>query len=119
MSSTAAAADKTESLDDLLVEGEMYQQYQLAARLRETLEKIDRLYPGADAKNDRVRELYEAAGYVPKFKPPAPAVVPAAGGEGTSPAATASQSLKSPPTYIVNQLRKECSRWPSMRLGVV
>src|SRR5208282_3834407 len=39
----AAAADKTESLEDLLVEGEMYHHYQLSTKLGETLEKIDRL----------------------------------------------------------------------------
>ncbi|MGO8788827.1 MAG: tetratricopeptide repeat protein [Terriglobia bacterium] len=72
----AAAAEKTESLEDLLVEGEMYQQYQLSAKLGETLEKIDRLFPGADEKNQRVRDLYEAAAYIPKFKAPAPAVAP-------------------------------------------
>lgn len=66
--SAAAAAERAESLEDLLVEGEMYHQYQLATRLAETLEKIDRQFPGADEKNQRVRDLYEAAGYVPKFK---------------------------------------------------
>lgn len=66
----AAEAEKAESLEALLVEGEMYHQYQLAAKLTETLEKIDSLFPGADAKNQRVRDLYEAAGYHPKFKVP-------------------------------------------------
>ena len=73
MSAAAAATEKTESLEDLLVEGEMYHQYQLSAKLAETLEKIDRLFPGADEKNQRVRDLYEAAGYTPKFKAPAAA----------------------------------------------
>jgi len=64
----AAAKDKTESLEDLLVEGEMYHHYQLSTKLGETLEKIDRLFPGADEKNQRVRDLYETAGYLSKFK---------------------------------------------------
>ena len=52
----AATAEQTESLGDLLVEGEMYQQYQLSAKLAETLEKIDRLFPGGDERNPRIRE---------------------------------------------------------------
>jgi tetratricopeptide (TPR) repeat protein/GGDEF domain-containing protein len=61
----AAPAPKTEGLDDLIVEGEMCFQYQLTGKLSVTLEKINRLYPGAQAKNDRLRELYEAAGFTP------------------------------------------------------
>lgn len=71
---TKAAAtitiEQTESLDDLVVEGEMYHQYLLSAKLAETLDRIDRLFPGEDEKNQRVRDLYEAAGYTPKFKAP-------------------------------------------------
>jgi GAF domain-containing protein len=91
--SAAAAADKTESLEDLLVEGEMYHQYQLSTKLEETLETIDRLFPGADEKNQRVRDLYEAAAYLPKFKaPPAPvATTPRA--DATSPGVPSFQSL--------------------------
>jgi tetratricopeptide (TPR) repeat protein/GGDEF domain-containing protein len=69
----AAATEKSESLEDLLVEGEMYHQYQLSSKLAETVEKIDRTFPGADEKNQRVRDLYEAAAYTPKFKSPASA----------------------------------------------
>ena len=49
----------------------MYHQYQLSAKLAETVEKIDRTFPGADEKNQRVRDLYAAAAYTPKFKSPA------------------------------------------------
>ena len=66
----AAAAEREETLEDLLVEGEMYHQYQLSAKLAETLAKIDRMFPGTDEKNQRLRELYDAAGYTPKFKAP-------------------------------------------------
>jgi GGDEF domain-containing protein/tetratricopeptide (TPR) repeat protein len=95
-STAAAAAEKTASLDDLIVEGEMYQQYQLSAKLRETLEKIDRLYPGAGEKNSKVRELYEAAGYTPKFKAPVAAAAPgpAPRAEAASPGAASFDSLE-------------------------
>ncbi len=66
----SAILDKAEPLDDLLVEGEMYHQYQLSTKLHEALEKIDRIYPGSYEKNQRVRDLFEAAGYTPKYQAP-------------------------------------------------
>ncbi len=59
------SAEKTETLDDLIIEGEMYYQYQLASKLAATMEKINRLYPGAEEKTPRLRELYSAAGFIP------------------------------------------------------
>jgi len=92
MSAADAAAEKTETMEDLLVEGEMYHQYQLSAKLEKTLEEIDRLFPDAGEKNQRVRDLYEAAGYTPKFKPTAAATaIPQP--EMTSPNSTSLQSL--------------------------
>jgi len=71
----------------------MYHQYQLSAKLEETLGKIDRLFPGADEKNQRVRDLYEAAGYLPKFKAPAAASAPAPRAGAASPGVASFQSL--------------------------
>jgi GAF domain-containing protein/tetratricopeptide (TPR) repeat protein len=91
---SAEAAEKAESLEDLLVEGEMYYQYQLSAKLQETLEKIDRLFPGAEEKNRRLRELHEAAEYTPKSKTPI-AAASAAPGPQTEAATPAAESLQS------------------------
>ncbi len=60
---------KTESLEDLIVEGEMYYQYQLSSKLSETLEKISRSYPGAEERSPRLRELYDLTGFIPKVEP--------------------------------------------------
>lgn len=78
-----AAAQKAEGLDDLIIEGEMFQQYQLTLKLKETLEKINRLHPGAEGRNPRLRDLYDASGFKPTGQaasgpasaepPPAPA----------------------------------------------
>jgi diguanylate cyclase (GGDEF)-like protein len=93
----AAAAKKTESLEDLIVEGEMYYQYQLSSKLTETLEAINRLYPGAEERTPRLRELYDLAGFTPKVAagvvqpaaaPAAPKPEPVRG-----PAAPSAQSL--------------------------
>lgn len=92
----AAAAQKTESLDDLIVEGEMYHQYQFAAKLSATLEKINRLYPGAEDKNPRLRELYNATGFNPT---PVRAGAGAAGG-----AAAAVEPARAQPTTSAQSL---------------
>ena len=52
-------------LDDLIIEGEMYHQYQLESKLKETLATLSKLYPGEQEKNERLRDLYQAAGFVP------------------------------------------------------
>jgi GAF domain-containing protein/cytochrome c-type biogenesis protein CcmH/NrfG len=69
----AAAQTQTEALEDLIVDGEIFFHYQLSSKLTQTLEKIDRLYPHAEEKNPRLRELYELAGFRP-----APGEAPAA-----------------------------------------
>lgn len=88
---TRAAAQKSEGMDDLIIEGEMYYQYQLTAKLNEVVQKINKLFPGAEQKNDRLRELYQSAGFhpvpAPEAAPPAPAVPAAA--ESSLPATTA------------------------------
>ena len=93
----AAGPAKGEALDDLIIEGEMYHQYQLASKLREILAKINQLYPGAEEKNPRLRELYSATGFVPTGAPtPAAPAEPAAGVREAppAPAAPSQQSLE-------------------------
>jgi diguanylate cyclase (GGDEF)-like protein len=62
----AATGQVSEGLDDLILEGEMFNQYQLTTKLAATCEKINKLYPGAETKNSRLLELYQAAGFHPK-----------------------------------------------------
>jgi diguanylate cyclase (GGDEF)-like protein len=75
----AAAAEKAEGLDDLIIEGEMYLQYQLESKLKETLTKINQHYPGAEEKNARLRDLYAAGGFHPTGAPASAAPTAAAG----------------------------------------
>jgi diguanylate cyclase (GGDEF)-like protein len=90
---TDTDAEKAETLEDLVVEGEMYHQYQLAAKLAETLEKIDRLFPGAGEKNQSVRDLFEAGGYSPKFKAKPQPATAAQDSDASSGGGAASQSI--------------------------
>ncbi len=83
-------ATRPESLDDLIIEGEMFHQYQLTAKLTATLEKINRLFPGAQEENPRLRDLYDASGFHPAATPaakhaPPPAPTPPAERSGGVP----------------------------------
>ena len=61
------------SLEDLIVEAEMYHRYHVAAKLEEILKRIDRFYPGAHHENDSLKDLYELAGFQPsEAVPPVP-----------------------------------------------
>ncbi|HEV2038018.1 MAG TPA: GAF domain-containing protein [Candidatus Eremiobacteraceae bacterium] len=84
-------------MDDLIVEGEMFFQYQLSAKLSATLGKINNLFPGAEAKNDRLRELYQSAGFTPVVvaAPPAAAAAPPPVAAGQPRAQTAGSALQS------------------------
>ena len=70
---------KAESLDDLILEGEMYYRYQLTAKLQETVTKINQIFPEAEERNPRLQELYDSAGFIP-----VPATAPAAATLGPS-----------------------------------
>lgn len=93
----AAPVPKAEGLDDLIVEGEMCFQYQLTGKLSVTLEKINRLYPGAEAKSDRLRELYQAAGFTPT-----PGVATAAPAAASAPTPAQAPPVEAPRTQAAD-----------------
>jgi len=85
--SVSAAMSMT--LDDLIVEAEMFNRYHLDAKLHETLQKIDQLYPGAHEENRQLQELYEMAGFQPT-----PVEKPAASGTTAAEDANSRLSLE-------------------------
>ncbi|MGA9882361.1 MAG: diguanylate cyclase [Candidatus Acidiferrales bacterium] len=74
------------ALEDLIVQVEIFLQYSLQSKAVERLTRIADLFPGEEARNERLRALYERANWWPKGPPPkaapkaaaAPAAVPAA-----------------------------------------
>ena len=56
---------EVELLDDLLLEAEIFAQYQLTGKVKDQLEKINKLHPGAEESNPRLKELYEGIGFTP------------------------------------------------------
>src|SRR5882724_165851 len=72
---------KMQALDDLIVQTEIFLQYSLQAKAVERLQKIASMFPGEEAHNPRLQNLYQTANWWPKtaVKPPAPPK-PAGGG---------------------------------------
>jgi diguanylate cyclase (GGDEF)-like protein len=95
---------KGEGLDDLIIEGEMYHQYQLESKLKETLAKINRLYPGAEEKSPRLRELYNATGFIPAGAP-----TPAAPAAAAEPIPTVREAPQ-PPVPLSQQSLDDLKR---------
>jgi diguanylate cyclase (GGDEF)-like protein len=68
-SARAPATEEEKSqraLDDLIVQAEIFLQYSLQSKAIERLERIADMFPGQEAKNERLRALYERANWWPK-----------------------------------------------------
>ncbi|MGH9688719.1 MAG: tetratricopeptide repeat-containing diguanylate cyclase, partial [Candidatus Acidiferrales bacterium] len=66
------------ALEDLIVQVEIFLQYSLQSKAVERLTRIADLFPGEEARNERLRALYERANWWPKGGPPKAAPKPAA-----------------------------------------
>jgi diguanylate cyclase (GGDEF)-like protein len=67
---------KTQALEDLIVQTEIFLQYSLQAKALERLEKIAAMFPGEEEKYPRLRNLYQTANWWPKGAPKAKAPEP-------------------------------------------
>src|SRR5258706_12330961 len=55
-----------QTLEDLLVQAEIFVQYSLQSKAVERLQKIVELFPGEAARNERLQSLFEAAHWWPQ-----------------------------------------------------
>jgi diguanylate cyclase (GGDEF)-like protein len=89
----AAAADgEPTELEDLMLQAEIFLQYSMRSKAVERLERINKLFPRAEAQNEKLRALYAASGYAPKYAPgsappPPAAKAPAPAKSAAAPAA--------------------------------
>lgn len=70
----SSSSQRSQSLEDMIVQAEIFLQYSLEAKARDRLQKIAEEYPGEEENNDRLRGLYEQAKWWPpgsKHKPKA------------------------------------------------
>ena len=63
-------------LEDLMLEAEIFAQYQLSSKVKDQLEKIDKLHPGAEESNPRLKQLSESVGFTPSKPKAAPIPAP-------------------------------------------
>ncbi|HTC61726.1 MAG TPA: diguanylate cyclase [Candidatus Saccharimonadales bacterium] len=74
------AVQSRQSLEDLLVQAEIFIQYSLQSKAVERLQRIAELFPGEDENNERLQSLYDAARWWPEKSaiPAIPAEMPQA-----------------------------------------
>jgi diguanylate cyclase (GGDEF)-like protein len=71
-------------LEDFMLQAEIFIQYSMRSKAIERLERVNKLFPHEEEKNEKLRNLYMNAGFVPKYEKsaalPAPAPAPTATG---------------------------------------
>jgi len=65
-------------LEDFILQAEIYLQYSMRSKAVERLERVAKLFPGEEAKNEKLRELYVLAGLLPTVPAHPPAKATAA-----------------------------------------
>jgi len=101
--STAASAGPAQAepqvLEDNILQAELYLQYGMKSKALERIEKINKLFPREEEKNEKLRHLYLSAGFTPVYAGSPPKPWPPAPSSGATPhpaaAATASASENS------------------------
>lgn len=81
-SQEAGGEGESDVLEDLILQAEIFLQYGLKPRAVERLQRIARLFPGEESRNEKLRNLYAAAQFSPR-----PGAVPAAASRADAPAA--------------------------------
>lgn len=71
-------------LEDFMLQAEIFIQYSMRSKAIERLERVNKLFPHEEDKNEKLRNLYMNAGFVPKYEAGAAAPAPASTPPGTS-----------------------------------
>src|SRR6185312_8805467 len=85
---TATPARESEPtvLEDFILQAEIYLQYGMRSKALERLERVSKLFPREEQKNEKLRHLYISAGFTPAYE------VAAAASKAATPAAAAPQA---------------------------
>jgi diguanylate cyclase (GGDEF)-like protein len=92
----AAAAEVGPTvLEDFILQAEIFLQYSMRSKALEGLERLAKLFPREEEKNEKLRQLYMNAGFVPKYEGlPATAAPPAAAPAPAAAAAAAPRAVR-------------------------
>ncbi len=77
-------------LEDLMLQAEIFLQYSMRSKAVERLERINKLFPREEDQNEKLAQLYVAAGFAPKYDSAKPAPAPSAPEKPTAAAANES-----------------------------
>lgn len=66
-------------LEDFILQAEIFMQYGMRTKAVERLERIHKVFPREEDKNERLRALYNNAGFIPKYEAPAAPPPPTTG----------------------------------------
>jgi diguanylate cyclase (GGDEF)-like protein len=58
-------------LEDFMLQAEIFLQYGMRSKAMERLERVGKLFPHEEDKNEKLRALYGSAGFTPKYDAPA------------------------------------------------
>lgn len=112
--SSPSSAEKGDepTLEDLIVQAEIFLQYSLQSKAVERLQKIGELFPGEEKHNQRLRNLYQLANWWPEgsAEPHAPAERTVA---APPPAADSAESMRD--LAKISEIGRALFRLPSAR----
>ena len=102
----AAAPTRGESeptvLEDFILQAEIYLQYGMRSKALERLERVSKLFPREEQKNEKLRHLYISAGFTPVYQVAEAAARAAAPESAPKEKAPAAPPPPSPATYEEN-----------------
>ncbi len=78
-------------LEDFILQAEIYLQYGMRSKALERLERVSKLFPREEQKNEKLRHLYISAGFTPVYE------VASAVAKATAPAPAAAPEKPAPP----------------------
>ena len=55
-------------LEDFILQAEIYLQYGMRSKALERLERVSKLFPREEQKNEKLRHLYISAGFTPVYQ---------------------------------------------------
>ncbi len=70
-----AGAGESTVLEDLMLQAEIFLQYSMRSKALEYMDRIAKLFPREEETNSKLRDLYQGAGYVPRYSDAQPARV--------------------------------------------
>lgn len=110
---SAGSAAAGPPLEDLIVQAEIFLQYSLQSKAIERLQQISELYPGEEKQNQRLRSLYQQAGWSPAGAAETQPAPPEHAATPPAPAADSAETVRD--LAKISEISRALFRLPSAR----